>query len=426
MPVVRTHRILIADDSNIEAERVKAALAALPGALLTVVEDGAAAVREAKNTRFDLLLVDYEMPSLNGLQVVRLLRGTWSRLELPILMLTVRDDVQTKVHSLSQGANDYVTKPVQPEELLARVRAHLDLKLAVEENLAARMQILEGRKLETIGRLAGGLAHELNTPAQFTADNVVFLQKVLGASVELLERTRTEVARLDPEVFPWANEFLEFWRKRQLSYLLGEAPKALDESLSGVLRMSRIVKELKEFAGVPDKAWGLADLNRALENTAYVSRQLWTSVASVSFRLDATLPRVICDVTALKQAFFNILMALVESVERTSALPRPLALIEIETVQSEAGIEVLFHGKGGRFAASAPALVEGLGSAEAQEVVSDHKLALAHSIVVRQHNGQLGLRQTPERDITFWVRLPELEPSAAHPKLVRGLVSNPG
>jgi DNA-binding response OmpR family regulator len=416
---------LIADDSSIEAERVKDALSSLPGALITIVDDGAAAVREAKNGRFDLLLVDYEMPSLNGLQVVRLLRGTWSRLELPILMLTVRDDVQTKVQSLNQGASDYVTKPIQPEELLARVQAHLDLKRAVEENIKARMQILEGRKLETIGRLAGGLAHELNTPAQFTADNVVFLQKVLAASTELLERTRTEVARLDGAEHVWANEFLEFWQKRQLSYLLGEAPKALDESLSGVMRMSRIVKELKEFAGVPDKDWGLADLNRALENTAFVSRQLWSSVASVSFRLDATLPRVICDVTALKQAFFNILMTLIESIERTSVVPRQLAQIQIETSQGDDGIEVRFHGHGGGFSPTIPGLVEGLGALDALGVASDHKLALAHSIVVRQHHGQLSLTQVSAGEIRFVVLLPELQPSTTHPKPIPGIMSSP-
>ena len=73
---MRTHKILIADDSSIEAERIAATLAKLPGVSTTVVEDGASAVREAKHTRYDLLLVDYEMPSLNGLQVVRMLRGT--------------------------------------------------------------------------------------------------------------------------------------------------------------------------------------------------------------------------------------------------------------------------------------------------------------------------------------------------------------
>jgi signal transduction histidine kinase len=206
--------------------------------------------------------------------------------------------------------------------------------------------------------------------------------------------------------------------------LLGEAPKALDESLSGVMRMSRIVKELREFAGVPDKAWGLADINRALENTAYVSRQLWSSVASVTFRLDATLPRVICDVTALKQAFFNILISLVESVERTSSLPRQLAQIELETCQGDDGIEVRFHGHGAGFSLATTALAEGLGSVDALGVASDHKLALAHSVVVRQHHGQLGLDQASGREVTFVVRLPELDPSTAHPKLIVDVLSN--
>lgn len=422
---MRTHKILIADDSAIEAEQVRRALEALPGAIITVVEDGAAAVREAKNTRFDLLLVDYEMPALNGLQVVRLLRGTWSRLELPILVLTVRDDVQTKVLSLRQGASDYVTKPIQPEELLARVQAHLDLRMAVEENIKARMQILEGRKLETIGRLAAGLAHELNTPAQYTADNVVFLQKVLGGAAELLERTRTEVVRLDPSEHPWANEFLEFWKKRQLSYLLGEAPKALDESLSGVLAMARIVKELKEFAGVPEKDWGLNDLNRSLENTAYVSRQLWANVATVTFRLDASLPQVICDATALKQAFFNILIALVESVDRVSSVPRQLAQIEIETRHDDRGIEVRFHGIAPGLMPTASAWFEGLGSTDAIGVGSDHKLGLAHSVIVRQHHGQLALDSASGRDVTVVVRLPELSPSTAHPRLNSAFARDP-
>jgi two-component system, NtrC family, sensor kinase len=416
---VRTHKILIADDSSIEAERIAATLAKLPGVSTTVVEDGASAVREAKHTRYDLLLVDYEMPSLNGLQVVRLLRGTWSRLELPILMLTVHDDVQTKVQSLRQGANDYVTKPVEPEELLARVQAHLDLRTAVEENIKARMQILEGRKLETIGRLSAGLAHELNTPAQFTADNLAFLQKVQTCSTELLEKTRLDVARLEHDAHPWALEFLESWKQKQMSYLLGEAPKALDESLSGVMRMVRIVRELKEFAGEADKDWGTADVNRALENTGYVSRQLWSSVAQVTFRLDSKLPHVTCDVTALKQAFFNILMTLVESVEPGGSVPRQLAQIEIETRQGDE-IEVHFRGRGPGFRAIPAGMADSLGNLNALGGGGDHQLALAHSVVVGQHHGALAFESEPGQHVAFVVRLPELQPSAAHPKLVPG------
>jgi DNA-binding response OmpR family regulator len=185
-----TRRILIADDSPIETEHIRKSLEGMRGTEVVCVEDGATALSECKRARYDLVLCDFEMPGLNGLQVVRLLRSSWSRLELPVLMLTVRDDVQTKVLSLRQGANDYVTKPVEPEELLARVQGQLDLKSAVEANIEARVRMLEERKLATIGRLAAGLAHDLNTPAQFTADNLVFLQKAVAGSAQLLERTR--------------------------------------------------------------------------------------------------------------------------------------------------------------------------------------------------------------------------------------------
>ncbi len=404
---MRTYKILVADDSNIEAERIRRSLESLPGAEVTVVEDGTGAVRASKSTRFDLVLCDFEMPGLNGLQVVRFLRSTWSRLELPILMLTVRDDVQTKVLSLRQGANDYVTKPVEPEELLARVQAQLDLKVAVEENIKARMQILEARKLETIGRLAAGLAHELNTPAQFAADNLVFLEKVFNGSSELLARTRDEVAALSPEEHPWAREFLDFWRDKHLSYLLGEAPKALQESLSGVLRMSRIVKELKEFAGLSEKPWGLSDLNRALENTIAVSRQLWSSVAEVSFDLDPALPQISCDVAALKQAFFHILISAVEGTAASASNPpRAIIRLVIKSVRSEAGVEIRFHTANCGLTIS-PQMFDALAATEPTGVGLGHGLAVAHSVVVGQHRGQLSCESPVGLGTTFLVRLPE-------------------
>ena len=412
---VRSHKILIADDSNADAEHARRTLERLPGAEITVVEDGAAALREARQTRFDLLLVDYEMPGLNGLQLVRLLRGTWSRHELPILVLTVHDDVHTKVLSLRQGASDYVTKPVEPEELLARVQAHLHLRAAVEENLGCRMHILEARKRETIGRLFAGMAHDLNTPAQFVADNLVFLQKASSHASELLERARVEMVRLESAAQPGATEFLELWKARQLSYLLAEAPKALAEALSGVLRMAHTVKELEEFAGTHERRWGASDLNRALENTTAVSRQLWASWADVSLQLDPKLPPVDCDVAALKQAFFNILLTLVGSTDAGASAPRRLAGIEIETRSLGGHVEVRFSARGPGLRPPSAALIAGLEATELLDIPADHELALAHSIIVRQHRGRIVAESCSERALTFVVELPLAEPVALRP-----------
>jgi DNA-binding response OmpR family regulator len=416
-------RILIADDSPAETERIRKTVETLAGVEVVAVDDGAAAVSECKRSRFDLVLCDFEMPGLNGLQVVRLLRTSWSRLELPILMLTVRDDVQTKVLSLKQGANDYVTKPAEPEELLARVQGQLDLKAAVEANISARVRILEGRKLATIGRLAAGLAHDLNTPAQFTADNLVFLQKAVKHSCELLGRTREQLVAQPAGEGGLADEFLAFWQTKRLGYLVEEAPKALDEALNGIMRMAKTVRELKEFAGGPDASWGPADLNRALENTVAVSRQAWSLYAEISLELDRSLPPIACDVTALKQAFFDILMAAVERAPRQERGARLAAgtasraavavagvtqHVTIVTRRATDGVEVLFRDSGPPLSAELSlALRAEQASSEQLELLDARGLGMAYSVVVGQHQGQIHDEAMAGQGATLCIRLRE-------------------
>lgn len=409
---MRNQKILVADDSNAEAERIRHILGGLDGAQVTVVEDGAQAVRACKNDRFDLVLCDYEMPGLNGLQVVRVLRSTWSRLELPILMLTVRDDVQTKATSLRQGANDFVTKPVQPEELLARVQGQLDMRALMEENIQVRTQMIQTRKLETIGRLAAGVAHELNTPAQFTANNVVFLQKVFAGMDEVLSRLRGQLASLPGTEQPWVGEVLEIWKRRRLEYLLEEAPKALDESINGVMRMARIVRELQDFAGTPDPSWDAADLNRALDNTVSVSRPLWSTSATVALELEPGLPHVVCDVTALKQAFFSLLMSAVE-LGRGGRSARNTAAVVIASARAPRGVEIRVCAEGAGVPGELPTSIREVLEGRTLPVDADHAgLAVAHHVVAQQHGGELWCETIPHERTIFRLLLPEAPESA--------------
>jgi nitrogen fixation/metabolism regulation signal transduction histidine kinase len=189
---------------------------------------------------------------------------------------------------------------------------------------------------------------------------------------------------------PWANEFLDFWKQKQLSYLLLEAPKALEESLSGVMRMARIVRDLKEFAGMPDQAWGVADLNRALENTVAVSRQIWSNVAQISFKLAPQLPQIACDVTALKQAFFNILVATVENVPPELVDSGTPLQIEICSTRTADGIEIRFQSDRLLIQPSfTPRVLDALLASEPPGVSGPQGLAVAHSVIVDQHRGQL-------------------------------------
>jgi DNA-binding response OmpR family regulator len=429
-----TRRILIADDSPIETERIRKSLESLRGVEVVSVEDGASVLTECKRLRYDLVLCDYEMPGLNGLQVVRLLRSSWTRLELPVLMLTVRDDVQTKALSLRQGANDYVTKPAEPEELLARVQAQLDLKSAVEASIEARVRMLEGRKLATIGRLAAGLAHDLNTPAQFTADNLVFLQKAVASSMQLLERTRDYLVSRPAEDAGFADEFLGFWQQKRVGYLIEEAPKALEEALNGIMRMARTVRELKEFAGSPDSVWAPADLNRALENTVAVSRQMWSSVADVTLELDRNLAPLACDITALKQAFFDILMTALERAPKPALAVKaagargPAARVVTSNLQITirsrrlpGAIEIQFRDNGPGLPLELEQGLRGsVATPELLELMERQGLGMAYSVVSAQHQGQLVDESSPGQGTTLVVRLPEGVPSPRARELQAG------
>src|SRR5690606_29811020 len=136
----------------------------------------------------------------------------------------------------------YVTKPAQPEELLARVRAQLELKAAISENLAARMHLLQASKLETVGRLAAGLAHEMNSPAQFVADNLVFVGRAFDAITAVLAPLRAWA--LEGANAPEQAELARQWSELKLDYYLEEVQSALGQTKGGIERIAGLVAEL--------------------------------------------------------------------------------------------------------------------------------------------------------------------------------------
>src|SRR6185295_11567234 len=215
----------------------------------------------------------------------------------------------------------------------------------------------------------------------------------------------------------FADEFLGFWQQKRVGYLIGEAPKALEEALNGIMRMARTVRELKEFAGVPESSWGPADLNRALENTVAVSRQVWSSVADVTLELDRNLPPLVCDITALKQAFFDILMAAIERAPRpalaarSAGAPRAVGSNLQLTIRSRhlaGAIEIQFRDNGPGLPAELEQGLRGsIAPPELLELMDGQGLGMAYSVVAVQHQGQLLDQSAPGQGATLVVRLPE-------------------
>ncbi|MBS2012971.1 MAG: GHKL domain-containing protein [Deltaproteobacteria bacterium] len=153
------------------------------------------------------------------------------------------------------------------------------------------------QRLEAVGQLAAGIAHEINTPIQYVGDSLYFLRSASEDIVELLERVRgaRDVASIDVA-----------WEEADADFLFEQIPKALDRMFDGVERVTKIVKAMKAFAHKgEDRA--PADLNEAMTNTLMVARNEYKYVADVDVRLE-TLPPVVCSVGELNQVFLNLVV----------------------------------------------------------------------------------------------------------------------
>jgi DNA-binding response OmpR family regulator len=227
-------RILVADDSRTARESVIAVLGTLDNAVVTLVENGAQALKEACMGTYALFICDIEMPVMTGSQVLRVLRTQFfSSTELPIIMMTQYGEAEQKVRAFGDGANDYVTKPVEPQELLARAKAQIELRRLYRESLANQAITLHAQKLAAVAQLSASVSHELNTPAQYLSDNLAFLTNAFN---QLMSAPQNDQAGADrPGRF-------------ELGYLEQEVPKSLADMREGVHRIATIVQTIREFA----------------------------------------------------------------------------------------------------------------------------------------------------------------------------------
>ncbi len=280
----------------------------------------------------------------------------------------------------------------------------------ITDQRSLEVQFRNAQKMEAIGQLAAGIAHEINTPTQYVGDNANFLKDSWGSIAEMLGAAQAlgreaAVGRVSQETIA---RFDSCTKTADIDYLLNEVPLAIAQSLEGVQRVSKIVRAMKEFSHPGSEEKRAIDINRAIETTVTVARNEWKYVAEVRTCFDEKLPPVACFAGEFNQVILNVLInaahAIGEVVGDGSA---GKGLITLGTKQQGDWVEISVQDSGSGIPDNIRARIfEPFFTTKQVGKGTGQGLALAHSIIVKKHGGRIWFESETGKGTTFFLRLP--------------------
>lgn len=281
----------------------------------------------------------------------------------------------------------------------------------ITERRLMERQLAQAQKLESIGQLAAGIAHEINTPIQYVGDNARFLRDACQEILRLIDEALALVNSLETDHSPstaLAASLREAVAKADLDYLREEIPKAADQTVEGVGRVAKIVRALKEFSHPGNREPTAVDINKALESTIVVSRNEWKYVADLVTDLDPALPTVPCDPGELNQVFLNLIVNAAHAIsDVVSKRPRERGRITVSTRGDGPWVEVRIQDTGtGISEGIRPRIFDPFFTTKEVGRGTGQGLAICHSVIVKKLGGHLYFETEVGKGTTFVVRLP--------------------
>jgi len=335
---------------------------------------------------------------------------------------------QAAKHGAPRGAWKHVTRggrllDVEVHARILRVSEHRAV-LAVVQDVTDRkrleVELQHAQRLEAVGQLAAGIAHEINTPVQFVGDNLHFLQdafkdhQVVMTKYQQLHRAALAGA-VSRDVLDELGNALE---AADTEYLYAEVPKAMDQSLDGVERIATIVRAMKAFTHPGQTEEAAADLNKALADTLTVARNELKYVADVETDF-GDLPPVVCHIADLNQVFLNLLVNAAQAIETVHRSTGAKGRIRVKTRQDGDRIVVSISDTGCGIPENIRSRVfDPFFTTKEVGRGTGQGLALARSIVVEKHGGRITFEPNQPRGTTFIVSLPAGLPDSGPPEPV--------
>ena len=270
------------------------------------------------------------------------------------------------------------------------------------------LELGHARKLEAVGQLAAGIAHEINTPAQYVGDGVHFLKEAFEGYQRLVSQYRraVEVLATAGGQDALVSEIRAIEEDIDIAYLDANVPGSFESCQDGISRITTIVRAMKEFAHPDQTEMAPADLNQALQTTLAVAKNEYKYVADVATEF-GDLPPVLCHVGDLNQVFLNLIVNAAHAIGDVVGQGGGKGTIRITACREDdlARIDIADTGSGIPEAIR-PRIFDPFFTTKEVGKGSGQGLAIARSIVVTKHHGSLTFESEVGKGTTFTIRLP--------------------
>ncbi|MBD2455675.1 hybrid sensor histidine kinase/response regulator [Nostoc sp. FACHB-87] len=419
--------VLVVDDNPTNLSVLRQVLKEA-GFQVRLAEDGKSAIEQVNLAPPILILLDVQMPVMDGFETCSRLKDNPKTRDIPVIFTTALSDIGNKLKGLSLGAVDYITKPFEQEEVLARVMLHwrmhkLTQKLqhlteTLEEQVAertaslqqAQIRLVQQEKLSTLGELVAGVAHEINNPIGCLINNIPAAKEHVTALLQALELYQSEVKQ-PSESLQQSLEDLD------IEFVAEDLPKLLGSMHLSTDRIKEISLALRTFSRMDNTSKIPFDLHQGLDSTLLILQHrlkaLGERPAIQVIKQYGVLPLVECYPGQINQVFMNILANAIDALEEFNhrhsfnEIKTNSNQITITTTMIHKFVKIMIADNGNGM------------NEEVKQKIFDHSfttkgigkgtglgLAIAHQIVVEKHKGNIDVYSQLGCGTTFVLTLP--------------------
>lgn len=415
--------ILVVDDEPANLSLLKETLSCA-GFKVRVVTSGLKALEITQKYLPALILLDVAMPDMDGFETCQALKSNPKTEHIPVIFATASTETSQKIKGFTLGAVDYITKPFQVEEVVARVKVQFQLQQlatalrhknqqleqSLKELRHTQVKLIQSEKMSSLGRLVAGVAHEINNPISFIYCNLPPAQDYCQDLIDLVNRYRQEYTSPSQELQRYINEI-------DLDFLEQDLPQLFKSFTVGAERIHQIVLSLRNFSRLDEAEMKAVNIHEGIDSTLMVLHhrlQGETHPPAIDIEKQyGALPLVECYPSQLNQALMNILINAIEALENRNCPPNSSdslgpGKIQITTAVSHLSyVSICISDNGDGIAEDIGSkLFEPFFTTKPVGEGTGLGLSISYEIIVNKHSGYLTCSSTPGQGTCFTIELP--------------------